>query len=221
MTSLAVEDGFKIAVLLPCYNEALTVGTVVRGFADALPGATVYVFDNNSTDDTARAAVGRRRARLPRGAPGQGQRGPPHVRRHRRRHLRHGGRRRHLRPGRRAVAGQCADHRARRHGGRHAPRRRARRRPLRPRFRQSQLQPALPAAVRRRLHRHFFGLPRLHPSFREELSGALDRLRDRDGDERACRPADDPGRRDRPELRTAAERLGRASCGPSTTASAS
>jgi glycosyltransferase involved in cell wall biosynthesis len=58
MTSLAVEDGFKIAVLLPCYNEALTVGTVVRGFTDALPGATVYVFDNNSTDDTARAASG-------------------------------------------------------------------------------------------------------------------------------------------------------------------
>jgi glycosyltransferase involved in cell wall biosynthesis len=57
MTSIALEDGFKIAVLLPCYNEALTIGTVVRGFAEALPGARIYVFDNNSTDDTARAAA--------------------------------------------------------------------------------------------------------------------------------------------------------------------
>jgi glycosyltransferase involved in cell wall biosynthesis len=57
MAPLAVEDGFKIAVLLPCYNEALTVGAVVRGFAEALPGARIYVFDNNSTDDTARAAA--------------------------------------------------------------------------------------------------------------------------------------------------------------------
>ena len=57
MTPLAVADGLRIAVLLPCYNEALTIGGVVRGFAEALPGALVYVFDNNSTDDTARAAA--------------------------------------------------------------------------------------------------------------------------------------------------------------------
>ena len=57
MTTLALADGLRIAVLLPCYNEALTVGGVVRGFAEALPGARVYVFDNNSTDDTARAAA--------------------------------------------------------------------------------------------------------------------------------------------------------------------
>ena len=42
----------RIAVLVPCYNEALTIAQVVRGFARALPGATVYVFDNNSQDDT-------------------------------------------------------------------------------------------------------------------------------------------------------------------------
>ena len=57
MSTLAVEDGFRIAVLLPCHNEAMTIAGVVRGFADALPSARVYVFDNNSTDDTARAAA--------------------------------------------------------------------------------------------------------------------------------------------------------------------
>ena len=57
MTSIAVEDGLKIAVLLPCHNEALTIGDVVRGFAAALPNAGIFVFDNNSTDDTARAAA--------------------------------------------------------------------------------------------------------------------------------------------------------------------
>jgi len=55
--STGIGEGFRVAVLLPCYNEAMTIGPVVRGFAKALPGATIYVFDNNSTDDTARAAA--------------------------------------------------------------------------------------------------------------------------------------------------------------------
>ena len=42
-----------IAVLLPCYNEEQTIGAVVRGFREALPQATIYVYDNNSTDLTA------------------------------------------------------------------------------------------------------------------------------------------------------------------------
>jgi glycosyltransferase involved in cell wall biosynthesis len=42
-----------IAVLLPCYNEEQTIGAVVRGFREALPSATVYVYDNNSSDLTA------------------------------------------------------------------------------------------------------------------------------------------------------------------------
>ena len=46
----------SIAVLLPCRNEAAAIGAVVRGFRGALPGATVYVYDNASTDDTARIA---------------------------------------------------------------------------------------------------------------------------------------------------------------------
>ena len=46
----------KIAVLIPCYNEAQTVGKVVSDWKQALPEATVYVYDNNSTDDTAKLA---------------------------------------------------------------------------------------------------------------------------------------------------------------------
>ncbi len=57
MSAIAVEDGFKIAVLLPTRNQAATIGAAVSGFAEALPGAEVYVYDNNSTDDTARAAT--------------------------------------------------------------------------------------------------------------------------------------------------------------------
>jgi len=49
----------RIAVLVPCYNEALTVARVVADFSAALPGCDVYVYDNRSTDgtgDIARAA---------------------------------------------------------------------------------------------------------------------------------------------------------------------
>jgi glycosyltransferase involved in cell wall biosynthesis len=42
----------RIAVLIPCFNEAATIGTVVTDFARALPTAAIYVYDNNSTDDT-------------------------------------------------------------------------------------------------------------------------------------------------------------------------
>jgi glycosyltransferase involved in cell wall biosynthesis len=45
-----------IAVLIPCYDEALTIGAVVSGFRTALPSADVYVFDNNSTDATVQVA---------------------------------------------------------------------------------------------------------------------------------------------------------------------
>lgn len=43
----------KIAVLIPCYNEAKTVEKVVKDFKEVLPEAVIYVYDNNSTDDTA------------------------------------------------------------------------------------------------------------------------------------------------------------------------
>jgi len=47
----------RTAVLIPCYNEAATIESVVRDFRDVDPSATVYVFDNNSTDDTAAIAA--------------------------------------------------------------------------------------------------------------------------------------------------------------------
>ena len=42
----------KIAVLIPCYNEALTVEKVVKDYKKALPNADIYVYDNNSSDGT-------------------------------------------------------------------------------------------------------------------------------------------------------------------------
>jgi len=49
-------EGLDIAVILPCYNEAAAIAGVVRDFRAALPGAAIYVYDNNSTDDTAAVA---------------------------------------------------------------------------------------------------------------------------------------------------------------------
>ena len=49
----------KIAVLIPCYNESQTIAKVVSDYRQALPEATIYVYDNNSvdgTDEIARAA---------------------------------------------------------------------------------------------------------------------------------------------------------------------
>ena len=46
----------RIAVLIPCHNEALPIAKVVADFAKALPQAVIYVYDNNSTDDTALVA---------------------------------------------------------------------------------------------------------------------------------------------------------------------
>ena len=47
----------RIAVLLPCYNEEAAIGATVAGFRAALPGATVYVYDNNSRDRTREIAA--------------------------------------------------------------------------------------------------------------------------------------------------------------------
>jgi glycosyltransferase involved in cell wall biosynthesis len=46
----------QIAVLVPCHNEEMTIAKVVADFSAALPGCKVFVYDNNSTDDTVRAA---------------------------------------------------------------------------------------------------------------------------------------------------------------------
>jgi glycosyltransferase involved in cell wall biosynthesis len=47
----------KIAVLLPCYNEGPVIAQVIKSFRAALPHATIYVYDNNSTDNTVANAL--------------------------------------------------------------------------------------------------------------------------------------------------------------------
>ncbi len=42
----------KVAVVLPCFNEGLTIAFVVSEFKQALPDAEIFVFDNGSNDDT-------------------------------------------------------------------------------------------------------------------------------------------------------------------------
>lgn len=43
----------SIAVLIPCYNEGITIEKVINDFRNVLPNADIYVYDNNSTDGTA------------------------------------------------------------------------------------------------------------------------------------------------------------------------
>ena len=47
----------KVAVLIPCYNEEVTIGKVVADFQQSLPDAVIYVYDNNSSDHTAQIAA--------------------------------------------------------------------------------------------------------------------------------------------------------------------
>lgn len=61
----------RVAVLIPCYNEAIAIQQVVRDFRAALPRASIYVYDNNSSDDT--ASVARRAGAIVRHEPWQGK----------------------------------------------------------------------------------------------------------------------------------------------------
>lgn len=61
----------EIAVIIPCYNEAPTIGKVIDGFHRELPEATVYVYDNNSTDGT--AEIARTRGAIVKYEPRQGK----------------------------------------------------------------------------------------------------------------------------------------------------
>jgi glycosyltransferase involved in cell wall biosynthesis len=67
----AADAAPRIAVLVPCFNEEVAIGKVVRDFRAALPGATVYVYDNNSTDGT--RAVAAAAGAVVRGEPLQGK----------------------------------------------------------------------------------------------------------------------------------------------------
>lgn len=64
-------DRDGIAVIIPCYNEALTIGKVVDDFHRELPEATVYVYDNDSTDAT--AAIAKRHGATVRFEPRRGK----------------------------------------------------------------------------------------------------------------------------------------------------
>ncbi len=57
MTSSFDLNSISIAVLIPCYNEELAIGKVVNDFRTHLPGARIYVYDNNSTDNTREVAA--------------------------------------------------------------------------------------------------------------------------------------------------------------------
>ncbi|HET8945721.1 MAG TPA: glycosyltransferase family 2 protein [Candidatus Polarisedimenticolia bacterium] len=70
-------NGRGVAVLIPCYNEEVTIRKVVDDFRRALPAATIYVFDNNSRDRT--AAIAREAGALVVPSPRQGK---GHVVRH-------------------------------------------------------------------------------------------------------------------------------------------
>lgn len=61
----------SIAVLIPCYNEAITIAKVIDDFRRELPEATIYVYDNNSSDDT--AIIAREHGAIVRHEPRQGK----------------------------------------------------------------------------------------------------------------------------------------------------
>lgn len=66
-----IMSGRRIAVLLPCYNEEHAIASVVSSFKTALPEATIYVYDNNSSDQT--PEIARRAGALVRYEPNQGK----------------------------------------------------------------------------------------------------------------------------------------------------
>lgn len=55
-TGAKMREGLAVAVLIPCYNEETAIGKTVADFRAALPDAVIYVYDNNSTDGTVKAA---------------------------------------------------------------------------------------------------------------------------------------------------------------------
>ncbi|MDO4182777.1 MAG: glycosyltransferase family 2 protein [Coriobacteriia bacterium] len=53
----ALQEGCTVAILVPCYNEEITVGKVVDDFRREIPAADIYVYDNNSSDRTSQVAA--------------------------------------------------------------------------------------------------------------------------------------------------------------------
>jgi glycosyltransferase involved in cell wall biosynthesis len=52
-----ISDKYRVAAIVPCYNEATAIAKVVADLRESVPGMTVFVYDNASTDDTARVAA--------------------------------------------------------------------------------------------------------------------------------------------------------------------
>jgi glycosyltransferase involved in cell wall biosynthesis len=67
----AAENHMRLAVMIPCFNEAAAIRKVISDFKAALPTAQIYVYDNNSTDDT--AAIARTSGAIVRHEPMQGK----------------------------------------------------------------------------------------------------------------------------------------------------
>jgi glycosyltransferase involved in cell wall biosynthesis len=65
-------ENLRIAVIIPCLNEEATVGGVLDGFHASLPGASLYVIDNNSSDRTAQVALAHGAVVLRETRPGKG-----------------------------------------------------------------------------------------------------------------------------------------------------
>jgi len=71
MNEANLPSNLEIAVLVPCYNEEAAIGGVVKDFRKMLPTATIYVYDNNSSDKT--AAVAKEAGAIVRNEPLQGK----------------------------------------------------------------------------------------------------------------------------------------------------
>lgn len=70
-SDLAAVNAARVAILIPCYNESVTIHKVVTDFRHVLPNAVIYVYDNNSTDGT--ADIAREAGAIVRSEPRQGK----------------------------------------------------------------------------------------------------------------------------------------------------
>ena len=173
--------GLEIAVLVPCHNEAASIAGVVADFSASIPGATVYVYDNNSTDNTVAVAQSRRCRGAPRNHAGQGQCRPPDVRGRGCRRLYPGRWRRHLRSRRCAGDAAAAGGQPTRHGHGNQGHRPGRRLSSRSPVGNAVLTGIVRWIFGNRISDMLSGYRVFSRPVREILSGPRKRLRNRDG----------------------------------------
>lgn len=176
----------KVAVLIPCYNEAVTIGKVVDDFKRVLPDADIYVYDNNSKDGT--ADIAREHGAI---VKFEGRQGKGNVVRSMFRdidadyYLMVDGDDTYPAEAAPALLEPLRADPAPRHDGGRPPVQRLLRRGERPRVPRLRQRPGALADqedLRLRLRRRHDGLPRVQPRVREDHAGALRGLPDRDGD---------------------------------------